>query len=193
MKVTFTTNYTPTDVLSLAEAKQHLRIPSAITDEDALHTRMIAAACQSVQNLTNRVLGPCTVELSVDEREDEGSEYRLPVSPLSSVVVKYKNAAGTGYDTKTLGTDYELSTRGIVPRLNLLTSLPGTGFDRLLIEANAGYAVGAVPSPLKQAVALLVVHMDENRSATIAPVPLREIPLGVMNLISHYRNEYFTP
>jgi hypothetical protein len=50
-----------------------------------------------------------------------------------------------------------------------------------------------VPSPLKQAVALLVVHMDENRSATIAPVPLREIPFGVMNLVSHYRNEYFTP
>ena len=192
MKVNFTTNYTATDVLSLAEAKQHLRIPSAITDEDALHTRMIGAACQTIQNLTNRVLGPCSVEIAYDERDDEGVEYLLPVSPLSSVVVKYKNTSGT-YDTKTLGTDYELSTRGIVPKLKLLTSLPGTGYDRLLIEANAGYSVGAVPSPLKQAVALLVVHMDENRSATIAPVPLREIPFGVMNLVSHYRNEYFTP
>ena len=193
MKVTFTTNYTATDVLSLAEAKQHLRIPAAITDEDALHTRMISAACMSVQNLTNRVLGPCTVELTADEREDEATEYLLPISPLSSVVVKYKRADGSGYDTKVLNTDYELSTRGIVPKLKLLTSLPGTGYDRLLIEANAGYSVGAVPSPLKQAVALLVVHMDENRSATIAPVPLREIPFGVMNLVSHYRNEYFTP
>lgn len=193
MKVNFTTNYTATDILSLAEAKQHLRIPSAITDEDALHTRMIGAACQTIQNLTNRVLGPCEVEIAYDEREGEGAEYLLPVSPLSNVVVKYKRADGSGYDTKTSGTDYEISTRGIVPRLKLLTSLPGTGFDRLLIEADAGFAVGSCPAPLKQAVALLVVHMDENRSATIAPVPLREIPFGVMNLISQYRNEFFTP
>jgi uncharacterized phiE125 gp8 family phage protein len=187
MRVQFTTNYDPLDVLSLNDAKEQLRIPLAITDEDDIHERMIAAAVATIQNLTGRVLGECELEFYFDDVPDDSRAF-LPFSPLTVTAVDFKDSAGN-YVAQVEGTDYEVSTLGIVPRIRFLSQPSGSGFDRIVIKCNAGFT--DVPAPLKHAVALMVVHFDENRSQTITPVPLREIPKGVDAIISPYRNEFF--
>jgi len=187
MRVEFTSTYNPLSVLSLAEAKAQLRIPSAITDEDDIHTRMIGAAVATIQNITNRVLGQCNVSFYFDEVPEESTAF-LPLSPLTLTNVEYKNADGN-YVAQSAGVDFDFSAKGIVPRVRFLSQPSGTGFDQIVINCAAGYSV--VPAPLKHAVALMVVHFDENRSQTIVPVPLREIPKGVDAIVSVYRNEFF--
>lgn len=182
MRVEFITEPDALDVVTLAEAKQQMRIPTAITDEDALHESMIEAAVQMVQEMTGRVLAPCDIEIYLD---DIDGTIRLPYSPLDITEVAIKDGAGV----YTATTEYSSSTRGKTPVVRITGGVPSSGFDRIRIQATAGY--DDAPSWAKQAVKLLVAHWDEHRSQTVVPVPAREIPKGVDAIISTHRNTYF--
>lgn len=183
-KTVFLTQGSALDVVTLAEAKQQLRIPDDIEDEDAIHTAYILAAVEHIEQASGRLLRPCTVEIYLDSAD---GEIRLPWSPLVVTAVALKNDVGTYVPT----TDYDFSGTGQTPIIKLNEKPLADNYDVVRITANAGFSVGQCPESLKQAVKLLVVHYDENRSETIVPVPARSIPKGIDALINPLRNTYF--
>lgn len=183
-KTVFLTQGDPLDVVTLEQAKQQLRIPDDIDDEDAIHTAYIMAAVEHLEYASGRLLRPCEVEIYLDSAE---GEIRLPWSPLTITSVEFKNDSG-GYDATT---EFEFSNTGTVPVIKFTSQPLGDGYDKVKITANAGYSVGSCPRSFQQAVKLLVVHYDENRSETIVPVPARSIPKGIDALINPLRNTYF--
>lgn len=184
MKTVFTTEPNPLQVVTLSEAKQQLRIPPDITDEDAIHTAYIGAAVDHIQQATGRLLAPCNIVIYLD---DSKGEHRLPWSPIVVTEVALKNAAGDYVATS----DFEFSGFGQTPIIKINAQSESDGFDRTRVTATAGFSNGECPNSLKQAVKLLVVHYDENRSESIVPVPARSIPKGVDALINTYRNTFF--
>lgn len=183
-KTVFLTQGNALDVVTLAEVKQQLRIPADIDDEDAIHTAYILAAVEHLEQASGRLLRPCIVEIYLDSAE---GEIRLPWSPLVVTSVELKNEAGTYVAT----TDFDFSGTGQTPIIKLNKKPDDDGYDVVRITATAGFDVGQCPNSFKQAVKLLVVHYDENRSETIVPVPARSIPKGIDALINPHRNTYF--
>lgn len=185
MKTVFKTQPDYLQVLTLEQAKQQLRIPMAIDDEDDIHEAMIIAAGDAISQQSGRVLGPCEIEIYLDGKDLADIVY-LPWSPIEITEVAVKNDAGVYVAT----TEYEASTAGITPRIKFTGLGSRTGMDVVRITADAGFAQGEVPPGLLHAMRLLVVHYDENRSETIVPVPARVIPKGVDNLINPHRNVF---
>lgn len=183
-KTVFLTQGDALDVVTLSEVKKQLRIPDDIDDEDDLHEAYIRAAVEHIELASGRLLRPCTVEIYLDDAE---GEIRLPWSPLTVTSVEFKNDAG-GYVATT---DFKFSGKGVVPIIKFDSQPEGDGYDRVKITAEAGFAVGQCPRSFVQAVKLLVVHYDENRSETTVPVPARVIPKGIDALINPLRNTYF--
>jgi len=188
VKTTFTTQPNYLTVLTLAQAKEQLRIPSSIDDDDAIHTAYINVAGEQVMQMTGRVLAPCNLTMFIDSEDIDG-RVRLPYSPLTITEVAYLQEDGSYVAAE--ATDYKADTIGKTPSIELITPPQVSGYNVVRITATAGFASNACPQGLVHAMRLLVVHYDENRSQTIAPVPLREIPQGIYALVNTHRNEYF--
>jgi len=157
------------DVLRREEVLEHLR---ASDDEWNLITRLIDSARSAVELHVGRALLPQTLELRLDEWEDE---IILPRPPLRSVTaVKYVNDAGT------VTTVSPSVYRVLVP------SGPTAGFGRIVlaygqswptlrsereavrVEYVAGYLdADSVPSQLKSAMLLLLGDFYEHREAQV--------------------------
>lgn len=189
IKTEFTTEADYSWVVTLAQAKAQLRIPTAITDEDTYHTDLIDVCGDHVQEMTGRVLATRSVVMYIDsddldQSDDDGFIY-LPYSPLTISEVAVLNDAGAYVVT----TDFEADTRGKSPRIKITASTVAKP-NAVRITGTAGFTEGDCPRALALAVKLLVVHFDENRAQTIAPVQLREIPIGVHDLVMPHRNIY---
>jgi uncharacterized phiE125 gp8 family phage protein len=182
---TSTPNYL--QVVSLAEAKQQLRIPSGITTEDDIHEAYIASACDHIERVTGRLLCPRDLTLWLDG-DDLGGVMPLPHSPLVITEVAFKDADGA----YAASTDFDAALQGQTPWIRFTNRPDSDGFGRIRLTCTGGFAAGSCPPALKQAVLLLVVHYDENRSETTIPVPARVIPKGVDALINPYRNTYMS-
>jgi uncharacterized phiE125 gp8 family phage protein len=105
MNLVLTTDYTTTDLVSLADAKQHLRI-AATYDDNNVGT-LLDAARQLVESETNRAILNQTFTLKLDYFP---TEIYLPKGRIQSVTtVKYINTSGVK-TTLTDGTDYSTTT-----------------------------------------------------------------------------------
>jgi uncharacterized phiE125 gp8 family phage protein len=187
IRTEFTSQPDYLDVVTLAEAKQQLRIPTGINTEDDIHQAYIATACDHIERVTGRLLCPRNLTLWIDGN-DLGGVMALPHSPLGITEVAFKDADGAYAAT----TEFDAALQGQTPWIRLRNRPDGDGFGRVRITATAGFAPGECPPALKQAVLLLIVHYDENRSETTIPVPARVIPKGVDALINPYRNTYMS-
>ena len=82
----------PTDFLTLAEAKAHLVVD--YSDDDDLITRMISAACRWCESYTGRFYTPTTVVLS---RNGFAENMRLRFKPVQEIVsVEYDDGDTEG-------------------------------------------------------------------------------------------------
>ena len=158
--------------VTLAEAKAHLRVLT--TDEDSLIGALVAAAAAHLEGRSG-VLGRALVTQTWDVRFDRfpfagnNGRIELPLPPLQSVTsVKYLDFTGTEV---TLAADqYAVDTGHMIGRLRPAYGLtwPSTrdedGAVRIRFVAGYGSA-SAVPTPIKQAILLLVGHWWINREA----------------------------
>jgi len=181
----FTSAITPEDIISLANLKEHLRVD--FTDEDTTITALRLAAINKIQNLCGRMMDRVTVEFYAE------SFYgiTLPWSPIISVEsVKYKTDATT-YATLAEA-NWWTSLNSTVPRMEFTNtpSLYSYASDRVKISARIGWDASAseTPEALVTAVKLLVMDWYELRGDTIVGTIARQVPNGIMNVISEYRN-----
>ena len=105
MNLVLTTDYTTTDLVTIADAKQHLRISSTYDDNNV--TTLLDAARQLVEAETNRAILNQTFTLKLDYFP--GVIY-LPKGRIQSVTsLKYTNTSGDEI-TMAEDTDFTVTT-----------------------------------------------------------------------------------
>lgn len=205
--------------VSLPEARQHLNLdtdgdsPPAHPD-DALVTRMLAAAIASVEKYTERRLVQVELELPLNylpsvwcgrapwpwtSRAYAGREgVPLPGSPLRSVAsVTYVDGDGVTQTADPVNYTVDdfhepgllLWARGVA-RPAISHDVP----NPVRVIYVAGYAdpgdspdTPRCPEPLVSAVLLMLGHLYENREAVVLAGQPAELPLSVQYLLRPYK------
>ena len=174
--------------VSVAEAKAHLRIDGE--DDDAYLTAAIVSARVHVEALTRRML----IEQSWRVYFDTWPRKRIvtiPVAPLIGVeTVTVYDADGEPVVVDP--DDYVADAIACPGRLILLSPVPATvgrAVNGIEIDVTAGYGASSVdvPSPLRQAIMMLVAHWYEHRGAVGHDLAGEVPPHGFHALIAPYR------
>lgn len=177
MNVTRPAYVSGTDIVSLANMKEFLRVDHS--DEDTTITALLDAASAFVSDYTNRHFATDGSAIFYLPRFRASALAYGPVKTISSITY----ADGNG-DTQTLETSrYYLdkvrdNTCIIyfhdVPTVELYNAMP------IAITAT----VGTLPTPnVKHAVRMLVAHWYENRRNVVMGNPT-EVPMGVQSLLN---------
>lgn len=175
----------PEALVSLAEAKAHLRVVDGAEDELILGYITAASAwIDGYQGWVGRCFAPQVLELRAHVFSGIG---RLPIGPVVEIEsLKYIDVAGVEQTV-----DASLYTQ-FADRLDLV---PGARWPQLRGDAGGvrlRYRAGSdvIPPPVKQAVLLLVGQWFRNRmavSTTGVNSNLSEVPNGVKALLAPYQ------
>lgn len=178
---------TPGDtVITTADAKKHLEIPSSDTTHDAHVDALVEAATLKAEAYTNRLLRSSTVELTLDNFK---KEIRLPFAPLVSVQgVDYFDADNV--ERTDLATSYYGVATQYEPGFVYLKdgqTWPSVYTDpaTVKIRYTAGYT--GVPELLLRGMLLYVGHLFENREAVVIGTIATELPLTVRDIFDAYK------
>lgn len=174
--------------VSLAEAKEHLRVD--ISDDDDLIEGYITAAREYMEGATRRAFITQTWRLSLDAWP-QSDEIQIPKPPLQSICsIVYYDA--DGISTTWDAANYIVDTDSEPGRVALAYGQfwPGVTLrpiNAIQITYTAGYgdAASDVPQWVKQAIKLLIGHWYENRETVIvgAGIVSRQIELAIESLI----------
>ncbi len=179
--------------VTLAEAKAQCRI--TLNDEDALISGYIVGARIYCEAVDWRAYLTQTLELWLGAWPS-GKEITIPKPPLQSVsYIRYYDDDDVEYTLAS--TDYYVDTVSEPGRVVLRsgTGWPSTELrvaNGVCVRFVAGWASAAdVPQTIKQAIALIVGHWNENREAAISGTISRTIDLGVRALLDVERRMRF--
>jgi len=179
-------------VFPLEEVKDHLRLERGYMEEDDHLNSLYEVARDYVQEITNRKLVTQTIDYKLDQwPKDE--HIALPYGNLQTVThVKYVDVDNS---TATLSsTAYSLDTVSYKGRVVL-----GYGDDwptatlhpnnPITVRFTCGYGLSSqVPSPIKQAMKLLISDLYENREPVILGQGLDMVETKVVRrLLAPYR------
>lgn len=153
---------TPTEPITLAEAKLHLRVDD--TAEDSLITAMISAARETCEDRTEGTVPVTGWRLTLDTFPDA---IKLPRPPIASVEsVKYIDTAGVQQTLSPM--DYVVDTVSspgyIVPAFGKAWPATRDQINAVTVEYTAGSA--AAPHALKAWMLLAIGEMFTNREAS---------------------------
>lgn len=198
--------------LTVAQAKEHLRIESDVTRDDVYVRRLIRTARAWAESYTRRVLCAQTWMLTLDEFPtlNQLGIVSLVKPPLRSVTeIAYVDTAGTRIvlDPATYRLDKQDTTARVEPVFG--TSWPAT--ERVIgsvqITHVSGYTDGIkipggptapdnapadgdplelVPDPIKFAMLLLIGGWFENREETVVGQAPMRLPFGAEDLLSPF-------
>jgi len=180
----------PTDVVSLATAKAHLRVEN--TDDDALIETYIGVAYEQVQAYTNTHLA----ETKVSHQFDYLHEFtNIHVGPHVTIDTgEGETEAGVSYintanrRTYLDATDYEFDGTSYPARLRILNE-PSDVKDTLnawRVDTKSGFTATTRPDALVSAMLLIVGHLYENRQ-DVTPFRVYETPLASRYLMNPHR------
>lgn len=177
-------------VISLEEAKVHLRVDDGMTDDDELIEALVNGATQHLE----KILG---MALVVQNWRQDFSEFsdcmRLPLRPVdpASVVITYRDEDDAEQTLATSVYSVIGDDHGYFVELNDGETWPATftRFDAVSVLFDAGLDVADVPDSLKAAVKLLLGAWYENREQTAIGVSVAALPhsVAVDALIAPYR------
>jgi uncharacterized phiE125 gp8 family phage protein len=184
-------------VLSLAEAKDHLRV--TFSDEDELIAGYIAAAIANIDGRDGwlgRALAAQTWELRL--HAFNGPEIMLPLPPLIAVEsLKYFDSADTLQEIP--AGDYEVVGAGGFGKGRLVLksgkAWPGIAkrAENVQVRFRAGYVtadsppVGSVPAPILAALKRQVADFYANREPVVIGASVARLPGAVEALLAPLR------
>lgn len=171
--------------ITLAEAKMYLRVDHDA--EDALISSLITAARATVEALTRRVLIDQGWRIVRDAWPASGL-IAAPVNPLREIVAAHVvDAAGEEIE---LALDaFALDTArlpGLIRVARSALPAPGRPLAGIAIDVIAGHGASAdhVPSPLIEAVRVVLAHFYEHRDV---PGPGAAFPARLDALVAPFR------
>lgn len=174
----------PEPVVSLDEAKDHLRVEGG--DDDAVITGMIAAATAHIDGPSGwlgRAIGVQTLEARIDTFDLGGTV--LPYPPVISVTsVKYVDPAGV---EQTLAGGYEVLGEQIAPVWGTAWPSIRTTREAVRVRYQAGYST--LPAPIRAAILLMVGDLHRNRGEAVIGIISASVAMSttVANLLAPYR------
>ena len=178
-----------TEPITLAEVRQHLRLPEN-ESEDSLLLSLISTARAYCEHYTRRALAVQTLEIYLDRFPGNGP-IQLPGPPLRSVTeIGYKDTSGdeTILSPSTFLVDTDCEPGRVLPTVGttwpVFTPYPTSP---IRVRFVAGYA--DLPAAIRLAMLLLIGHWYENREAT--GTAGNEINFSVHALLAPYRVEVF--
>ena len=174
--------------VSVSEAKEYLRIDSAV--EDPVVASLILAARLHIEGALDIAMITQSWSLFLDCWPEDG-RVSIPLGPLKSVdSVKVYEADDA---TQTVPPDtYVVDPSALRPRLvrqaGAVWPRPGRPANGIEIALTAGYddTPAKVPAPIRQAVLMLAAHWYEQREPVVFDRP-DELPHGVADLLKPYR------
>ncbi len=166
----------PEPVVTLAETLDHLRVDGGL--EDALITRMVAAATGDVEAFTEQVFGARLLEARFDAFETARC-VRLPTPPAIEIVSFTWRGSDGAWREGDLD-EIELDGRDVVPAADAPWSGMALGPGSLRITYRAGY--DDVPEQVRSAILLMTGFLYHNRGAETA-----EPPAAVAALLQPFR------
>lgn len=173
--------------VSLAEAKQHLRVD--INDDDALISADIIAAREACETFIRGQLITQSWEVQLDAFPTDSSPILIPVEPLQSVTTvtwaDQSNNITTLHEWANGTGDYIVDTDSEPGRLVLPpnTAWPGVSLwpvspIRITVVAGFGNDETAIPELYKRGMLLAIGHWYENREAVITSGAVgKEVPM----------------
>lgn len=182
-----------TDIISLAQVKNHLRVEH--DDDDDLITTFMAAARDMVEGYTGAALDETEFEVYFDHVHEYtnihvGPGVRVNTS-LESLGVTYEDTNGSRQ--RMALTDYEFDGSSYPARLQIL-EIPndiGDNVNTWRIDVIAGYSDGARPKALTAALLLIVGSLYENRQ-DVSTLRTYETPLASRHLMNPFRLKSFS-
>lgn len=181
--MTVTVVVPPAPIITLDEAKAHLRVEG--TEDDDYITGLIAAATAWIDGpggWLGRALGEQTLELRT--RCFSRSVLDLPYPPIISVEsVKYLDSSGV---EQTIDPAlYEVGLSGVTAAYGTSWPTARSVEEAVRVRYVAGYADG-VPASIRHALLMLVAEFYARREATSADKPER-LPFGVEALLAPHK------
>lgn len=170
-------------VVSLAEAKRHLRVLH--DDDDADIEMMVGAATAAIEgpNGIGIALSPQTWRLSLDHFP---CEIIVPLGPVSAVTsVEYRDAAGVMQPVAGLRYDLDESPLRVWPARD--TAWPSANCEPGAVKVTFVCGYADLPQDLRWAILLLVGHFYEHREAVTTDLKAIELPMGVASILERYR------
>lgn len=176
--------------VSLSEAKAHLRV--TWTDEDTIIQAYLDAAIAVLDGPTGW-LGRAMCAQSwqhVCARPDPYGRVWLTAQPNALSSVHYLDPTTEESVEATLA-DFRIHSDGyhfaVVPKTGKAWPAYANRSDALKLVFTTGYGdASKVPTPIKQAILLLVGHWFKEREAATV-VAMRELPFGVQALLNTYK------
>ncbi len=152
--------------ITLAQAKQHLRVDHP--DDDELIEDLITVARVAAEDRCGRSLISCGWRLTAD---NFSPALELPNPPLISVQsVKYFDTDGTErtIDPKCYFVDAVSEPSVVVPAVGYTWPLTQDRVNAVVVDYTCGYGVqaSAIPRPIVQWIKLAIGDMYENRNAS---------------------------
>lgn len=164
--ITPATNY---EVVSLALAKEQLRIEADFTAEDTLIQSMIDAAVGAAEDYMGAKIVDSDVVMNLNTL-DVVINIPIPVRSITSL----KYFPNTGAEITMPDTGYKLLKFGKENGIRIIKeTVPETDtrYDAVTVTFKSGYASGSVPKPIIQAVLLQISDMYDRREDRV------EVPL----------------
>ena len=177
-------------IVSLAEAKEHLRIDSSFTADDTYITALTKIAQNIVEKETGLYLSSIALEYT--------SDGFLPILDLGAnghgvTSVKYYDSSNS---QQTLDSNsYDISNLGYLESNVLLYPNTGTDwpqtFDRpdsVEVKFSGGInETYQIPEGLKEAIYLIIGRYYEVRQDVLSGTVVYQVPLGAQHLINQYK------
>jgi uncharacterized phiE125 gp8 family phage protein len=180
MNFTYTAQPTGTDIVSLADMKEFLRVDHS--DEDTTITAIIDAATQSIQDYTGRHFKATTWLYQMEFMRN----VDIPYSVNTVTGISYYNTAGNT-TSLTNNTDYYYGKENGVLKVKYI-EIPSDIIDERMDAVNiVGTTVNEINAPLTHAIKMLAAHYYENRRAVVVGTITAVIPLGIKAIINPYR------
>jgi uncharacterized phiE125 gp8 family phage protein len=184
-----------TEPVSLAQAKEHLRVVD-LTDDDTYITALITQARHTVEKATRRALWTGQTwqagYINFGSFSTVRGRLSIPKPPLASVSsVAYYDSNNTLQTVS--GSDYVVDDSGsdrAIIGFKSSFSLPTLSCDYaapVRVTFTAGYAdADAMPDGLIGAMKYLIQHFYDNRSPVGINVNLNEMPLSFQYLVNQH-------
>ena len=173
--------------VSLAEAKAHLRVDTA--SEDTFIAGLITTSRLQVEAILALALIAQNWTWRFDVWPRKSVTFPMgPVSAVASVRIQNSDLSFTTLAPATYIVDGRAEPPRLIPVGGMFAN-PGVAALGVEIAFTAGYGATAadVPTPLKQAILLLVAHWFENREPALDGALAVRFPDAVIGLLEPYR------
>jgi hypothetical protein len=172
-----------TGILSLDDAKDHLRIPLSDNSQDGLIDAYISAAIQTAEDDTERKIGLSKYQFRIPAKV---MEMDLPYQEFIEIT-KLSSLDEAGVATLLFEKDgsgdlatYIQPDPYTVPPMLILKEVIPVGAEYYLIEATFG--MDLIPASIIQGIKMVLYHYYDNNSAVEVGRTANEVPLGAKSL-----------